>query len=439
MTGPLPAQLGLIQSIKRIVIEGNKFTGMIPDMFSNLSELAVFNIESNELAGNIPDSIWNVKFGVALFLDDNNLRGTVPTNFCAMKPPIFRVDSSSWFLDNPKIDCSCCETASCYFWKTNEPMVGGTIRPSCPINNIKTIPFFERNSVTDTVSSTSTSEFIGPGIKGQLSLCLSPTGCFSFTTTPSTDIVSPWKYSSSEKGLIEQEVCEAVRVCDQEFHWNHPKRKALNHITQLVIYNLTLLEDESSPEYEALCLILEDDDALETYDICDGTLLQRFIMALFFFKNKDILNTSGLSQKNTCEWEGITCSNGKYVNMLNYSDSRLHGTLMTEFGQLTALQVLEIGHNNISGEIHESLFLHTLSLQVFNATSNNLRGEIPQVLFEAEQLKSIDLTDNKLTGSLPNDIKYAPTLGKYKSIISSISWYLTNHFWNKQWPFFTQR
>ena len=55
--------------------------------------------------------------------------------------------------------------------------------------------------------------------------------------------------------------------------------------------DLSILDDPSLPEYKALCWIMTEDTLFHDYDVCDGTLLQRYVMALFYIEQHTRLKT----------------------------------------------------------------------------------------------------------------------------------------------------
>ena len=54
-------------------------------------------------------------------------------------------------------------------------------------------------------------------------------------------------YSESSKKLSNRDSCGAVDICGVSFNINHPKRKGLNHLTQLAIPDMSILDDPESP------------------------------------------------------------------------------------------------------------------------------------------------------------------------------------------------
>ena len=107
--------------------------------------------------------------------------------------------------------------------------------------------------------------------------CLSPTGCYEFEFISNqsevfedfenwiADIVNPdfistfnISYSNTINNLEEQHTCDKVEICYTTFDSNHPKRAALNHLTQIAV---SILNETNAPHhYNALCWILTEDE-----------------------------------------------------------------------------------------------------------------------------------------------------------------------------------
>ncbi|KAJ3694347.1 hypothetical protein LUZ60_009827 [Juncus effusus] len=79
LTGPVPAGLGLVKSLKSLVLVGNGLTGQIPLEIGNLVNLRRLVISGNGLTGSIPSSIGVLNSLLKLDLSHNVLSGPLPT------------------------------------------------------------------------------------------------------------------------------------------------------------------------------------------------------------------------------------------------------------------------------------------------------------------------------------------------------------------------
>lgn len=422
LTGSLPREVGNMKQTLEFRVSDNSLTGSLPDIFHEFDGLESIVLSMNKFTGRIPHSLWRLNQTKVVPINGNELTGTVPDNFCDIKD-VVNVDDSPWFRDESKVFCSCCGDESCYMWDISLPSVAGTVRPECPKENVQTIVFFEDYWFTDLIANESLFELddFKKTIKKQL--CVSPTGCYTFLDDENGPAVN-YGYSADSKSLEIRDECDTVEICGEIFPQNHPKRKGLNHLTQLVVQDFANLDPDSTI-HQALCWILVDDVLFNTYDICDGTLLQRFVMGYFFYKHADEVkefldfDIDVFSQLHTCEWAGITCDeSNKFVEHFVFNSSNLKGTLITEIGFLTRLKTINLRGNAFHGTINPSMFSHMPFLENFDVAENRFSGNLPNELFVQKRMQRIDLSDNVFAGHFPNDIVYSTELREYRALIN---------------------
>lgn len=246
-------------------------------------------------------------------------------------------------------------------------------------------------------------------------LCVSPTGCYRIITDPGTVSVEvlfyDLGYSASTKSLIRNDVCDTVDVCGLSIHQRHEKRSLLNHLTQLIITDLSVFDNPSSPKYKALCWMLNEDELLDDFKICDGTLLQRFLLVYAEYNFGSLQNLDSLKATHTCDWRGITCdSKRQFLIGLNFSGNKLRGTIPMELGLLYRLQTINLSNNSLTGTLDGSMFTALPFLEEFSIDNNLIQGKIPSELLTLNGMRKIKLSGNRLMGVVPSYIKYAESL-----------------------------
>jgi len=182
------------------------------------------------------------------------------------------------------------------------------------------------------------------------------------------------------------------------------------------------LDETNAPHhYNALCWILTEDELVHEHEICDGTLLQRFIIAFFFFQSENLkllLNSHELHRKHTCEWDGIMCDESeKFVNHLNFTNQNLIGTVSTEIGLLTTLHTIDLSNNVLTGTINMNIYSILPNLTYLDLSANEFEGDIPAKLLEKQTLRTLILKNNQFVGSLSNEIIYPEHLEMFTSEI----------------------
>ncbi|KAL6012778.1 hypothetical protein ACLOJK_003267 [Asimina triloba] len=97
----------------------------------------------------------------------------------------------------------------------------------------------------------------------------------------------------------------------------------------------------------------------------------------------------------------IPTSLGRWQKLLvlDLSKNQLTGNIPTSLGNCSALEALDLGSNYLSGEIPESV-RHLKSLHSLHLDNNSLSGEFPS-LFHSHNLAVLDLGENELLGNIP--------------------------------------
>ncbi|XP_057416594.1 probable LRR receptor-like serine/threonine-protein kinase At1g74360 [Lotus japonicus] len=77
-SGPLPAEISQMSSLKFLMLSHNQFNGSIPPEFGNMTHLQALDLSLNNLSGAIPPSLGNLNSLLWLMLADNSLTGGIP-------------------------------------------------------------------------------------------------------------------------------------------------------------------------------------------------------------------------------------------------------------------------------------------------------------------------------------------------------------------------
>ncbi|XP_073143995.1 probable inactive receptor kinase At1g48480 [Henckelia pumila] len=76
--GPLPSDLSRLSRLQNLFLQGNRFSGAVPDVLFSLHSLVRLNLASNNFSGEIPSGFNNLTRLRALFLEDNQFSGVLP-------------------------------------------------------------------------------------------------------------------------------------------------------------------------------------------------------------------------------------------------------------------------------------------------------------------------------------------------------------------------
>ncbi|KAH7690707.1 Non-specific serine/threonine protein kinase protein [Dioscorea alata] len=90
------------------------------------------------------------------------------------------------------------------------------------------------------------------------------------------------------------------------------------------------------------------------------------------------------------------------LRFLYLSNNAFFGELPVSFKNCTSLSVLDLGYNNISGSIPTWLAENSKDLEMLELRNNMLTGSIPPELGNLSHLHVIDVSNNHLSGAIPH-------------------------------------
>jgi Leucine-rich repeat (LRR) protein len=80
MEGRIPADIGLLTTLRLLELTANRLKGTIPSSLGRLTYLTTLSLPSNDLTGTIPSSIGSLTSLGTLVLSDNALAGSIPSS-----------------------------------------------------------------------------------------------------------------------------------------------------------------------------------------------------------------------------------------------------------------------------------------------------------------------------------------------------------------------
>ncbi|XP_004295405.1 PREDICTED: probable leucine-rich repeat receptor-like serine/threonine-protein kinase At3g14840-like [Fragaria vesca subsp. vesca] len=81
LSGPIPAFLGNITTLRNLSLETNMFSGIVPPEIGKLVNLQILVISANNLTGVLPVDLTNLTKLIELRISSNNFRGRIPDFF----------------------------------------------------------------------------------------------------------------------------------------------------------------------------------------------------------------------------------------------------------------------------------------------------------------------------------------------------------------------
>ena len=95
------------------------------------------------------------------------------------------------------------------------------------------------------------------------------------------------------------------------------------------------------------------------------------------------------------------------ANLRHYkmNGNSITGTIPTQFGNLTQLEILRLEGNKLVGEIPMEIY-NAVKLVEVNLGQNNLGGSISTLIGNLVNIETLDIATNKeMTGSLPSEME----------------------------------
>ncbi|CAI0544546.1 unnamed protein product [Linum tenue] len=124
----------------------------------------------------------------------------------------------------------------------------------------------------------------------------------------------------------------------------------------------------------------------------------------------DALPSWNQTSPSPCNWEGVSCNRfGWRVIGLILSSSGLVGSISPHIGNLSFLRSLQLQNNQLTGSLPNQL-CDLVRLRVLNLSSNSLDGSIPTNISRLAGLRNLDLSMNRINGRLPDQLGLLPGL-----------------------------
>ncbi|WCJ28023.1 Receptor kinase-like protein Xa21 [Euphorbia peplus] len=400
--GHLPQELSNLRRLRIMDFDSNKLTGVVPSWFGNLPKLQALHLSHNTFTGSLPLRLFNVSSLQNMVLSYNNLSGSLPDDLCHGLPRLEELDLYSNVLNGSipsKLEH--CTRLEIFDLGSNFFITGEIPKSIANLTAIKTI-FLIYNSLTGEIP-----ESIGQlrnleklalftnNITGRI-----PPSLFNMSRVRVIDLgtnflsgnlpsdTGRWLPNLEELYLGENYFTGMIPTSIS----NASRLKALDLVSNSfsgsipdIFGTLRELQILNLP-YNNLTIDSSSQQELQLFSSLANCLNLRVLV--FSFNSLNISLPASVGNLSTS------------LEIFILIDCGIRGNLPTGIGNLSSLTVLNLSYNRLTGTIPATLRkLQALQRLILN--SNYLEGPIAPELCELKYLGELWLSRNRLSQSIP--------------------------------------
>ncbi|KAF8666389.1 hypothetical protein HU200_053495 [Digitaria exilis] len=425
LRGPVPPELGQLRRLEYMNLSSNALSGLIPYELGFCSVLGVISLMNNSFDGGIPAALFNISLIQVVDLRMNNLSGIVPhlVPYSCMNLQELSLTENSL---SGEIPSSLGNLSLLTTLRAAENQLTGNVPDSLGRLTKLQIFDFTMNNLSGIVPITlynlSSLTFLGLGNNGFVGKLPSTMGI----TLPNVETIA--MSVNKLEGEIPKSLANATNLvyiflARNSFSGVIPSLGTSVNLRKLVLFENRGLEAGDWKFLSCLSNCTQLDALLLDGNKLQGNFpnsvgnLSRNLEFLVLGSNQltgtipsgifDLVGLKVLYLDNNMLTGPIPDSFGNLHNLfaLNMTKNRFYGSIPTSIGNLESLSELYFKENRLSGVIPAQL-ARCEKLAALDLSSNSLGGPIPKGLFsKLNQLTFLlDLSNNKLTQSIPDDV-----------------------------------
>ncbi|XP_076956928.1 receptor-like protein EIX2 [Bidens hawaiensis] len=370
LTGAIPESIGQLSKLYSLQLQNNSLTGILPERLGNLKNLISIDLSFNQLTGAIPESIGQLSKLYSLQLQNNSLTGILMENhfvnltsltslFVGDNKLVFKLNVNNWI---PPFKLQVLSAGSC------------SLGPQFPswiqlLTDLQVLDVSNAN-ISDTIPS------------------------WFWTTFPSLHYLNISHNNIQGKlgDVISFAPFATVDLSNNRLHGRLPGNYSTTRF-------LDLSNNKISGSLEQfLCSGIQEPQPLEFINLANNSMSGVISDCWKNFGRLVILNL----EKN--RFSGIIPSSLGNISSLRspeMDENRLYGNLPPWLLNSTGLVVIKLAENELVGKIPSSIGRNNTSLRFLSLRSNKLEGKIPDEICHLSSLQILDLAHNDLSGNLP--------------------------------------
>ncbi|KAL3752618.1 hypothetical protein ACJRO7_000081 [Eucalyptus globulus] len=369
----IPSQVGQLRHLQFLQLHNNSLVGDIPKNVSACSNLVRLNLQRNQLSGEIPSEIDSLSKLQRLYLFGNNLTGIVPSsigNLSSLEYLYLTLNNLGGSI--PQV---LGHLTNLRIFDFGGNRLSGTIPSS--LFNLSLLTAFDvgNNKIHGTLYA-------------DIDVKLLDLEFFSVSINQLAGPIPPWILNCTKLDKLQLEA--------NAFTGKVPSLENLYKLNWLHVYSNQL--GSGKPEdLSFLCSVINS-SKLQQVAIGDnkfGGLFPKCIGSLSTTLTRFSASYSEISGEIPKE-----IGNLSNLEVLDLGDIMLSGAIPSNLGNLQNLAELSLAQNNLGGTIPS--FLGNLTkLFLLYLRGNNFHGQIPSHLSNCQSLDMLELSENNLSGAIP--------------------------------------
>ncbi|XBI77538.1 hypothetical protein VPH35_070622 [Triticum aestivum] len=391
LSGQIPQELGYQVNLEVLDLSENTLSGSIPDILGNLTKLNSLYLWDNKLSGKIPQELGYLVNLEGLSLQKNTLSGFIPRNLCNLTKLTFLR------LWENRLSGQIPQELGNLVKLENLALQENTLSGSIPITvgNLTnlTLLYLYKNQLSGPIPQGIVKlmcliklDLAFNNLSGALPFNLCVGGQLQHLAATGNNLVGPLPSSLlSCKSLVR------VRL---------ERNNLEGDITGMGAYpNLLYIDVSSNKLFGRLSHLWGECYKLTVLRASNNNITGVIPSSIGKLTQLGILDVSSNKLEGQIPRE---ISNVTMLFNLSLSGNLLEGNMPQEIGSLNNLEYLDLSSNNLTGQIPRSIE-HCLKIHFLKLSHNHLNGTIPIELGMLVNLQGmLDLSDNSIVGSIPS-------------------------------------
>ncbi|AES77699.1 putative leucine-rich repeat-containing, plant-type, leucine-rich repeat domain, L [Medicago truncatula] len=424
LQGEIPQIISNLQNLKTLELQGNQLSGALPDSLGRLKHLEVLDLSKNTIVHSIPTSFSNLSSLRTLNLGHNQLNGTIPKSLGFLRNlQVLNLGANSLTGGIPATlgILSNLVTLDLSFNLLEGPVHGKSLEKLSKLKELR----LSSTNVFLNVDSSWTPLFqleyvllsscgIGPKFPSWLKM-QSSVKVLTMSNSGISDLAPSWfwnwilqiEFLDISNNFISGDISNIylnssiINLSSNHFKGRLPSVSA--NVEVLNIANNSISGPISSP---FLCERLNFENKLTVLDVSNNLLSGNLGHCWIHWQNLMHLNLG----RNNLSGE-IPNSIGflSELESLLLDDNDFYGSIPSTLQNCSMLKFIDLGNNKLSDTL-PSWIWEMQYLMVLRLRSNEFKGSITQKMCQLSSLIVLDIANNSLSGTIPNCLNEMKTM-----------------------------